>query len=229
MKKKSLKQKNFLIATTCLLSMFFLLIFPAQTLAFNSNQLLKLINQQRQKNNLLPFKENEALHKVASQRAQDMMQNNYFSHQSPDGETFIDSLREMKYYYKEAGENLAINFQNPDQVFQAWMNSPGHKNNIFNKLYTDTGIGLATKKENNGQKIIIVQLFSSPGNQTFFNDKILVSASPIQGNLQVLGAYTDNSFNWIKKVDYFIIILTAFILLFFVKKNITNKEQTNHV
>ena len=43
--------------------------------------------------------------------------------------------------YKTSGENIAGNSTNEGAV-NAWMNSEGHKENILNKNYNYTGIGV---------------------------------------------------------------------------------------
>jgi len=36
-----------------------------------------------------------------------------------------------------------------EQVMSAWMNSPGHRNNILSPAYTDLGVGVAKDKNGN--------------------------------------------------------------------------------
>ena len=87
----------------------------------------------------------------------------------------------MGYYYQYAGENLAMNFYNATEAFNAWMNSPLHRENILNKNYTETGIAvLTTTMPTTGeQRTIIVQEF---GNQ--FQNKNIVANKPISSNIK---------------------------------------------
>lgn len=50
--------------------------------------------------------------------------------------------------FSSAGENIAMGQRTPQEVVQAWMNSPGHRSNILNKNFTEIGVGLA--KDANG-------------------------------------------------------------------------------
>ena len=43
--------------------------------------------------------------------------------------------------YTSAGENIAKGQTTPQQVVQAWMESPGHRANIINASYTQIGVG----------------------------------------------------------------------------------------
>ncbi|BDG35019.1 CAP domain-containing protein [Saccharococcus caldoxylosilyticus] len=45
--------------------------------------------------------------------------------------------------YCTAGENIAAGQRTPQEVVNAWMNSPGHRANILNKNFTHIGVGYA--------------------------------------------------------------------------------------
>ena len=114
-----------------------------------------LINKQRAQNGLSPLKENSELQRVARIKAQDMVNNNYFSHTSPTYGSPFDMMKSFKISYNTAGENIAGNSSNSSAV-TAWMNSPGHRANILNSSFNQTGIGVVT-----GSKYgkIYVQMF----------------------------------------------------------------------
>jgi len=52
-------------------------------------------------------------------------------------------MRNFGIAYKSAGENIAAGQSTPQQVVQAWMNSPGHRANILSRSYTRIGVGYA--------------------------------------------------------------------------------------
>ena len=114
-----------------------------------------LINKQRAQNGLSPLKENSELQRVARIKAQDMVNNNYFSHTSPTYGSPFDMMKSFKISYNTAGENIAGNSSNSSAV-TAWMNSPGHRANILNGSFNQTGIGVVS-----GSKYgkIYVQMF----------------------------------------------------------------------
>ncbi len=118
-------------------------------------EVFNLINEQRTKNGLRPLKIDYEVQKVARIKAQDMVDNNYFSHNSPIYGSPFNMLNNFKVSYNTAGENIAGNSSNSATV-TAWMNSPGHKANILNSSFNYTGIGVV-----NGSKYgkIYVQMF----------------------------------------------------------------------
>jgi uncharacterized protein YkwD len=75
----------------------------------------------------------------------------YFEHQSPDGSTPLSRMRAAGYISSsrvgyEVGENIAWGTQNlasPREIVAAWMASPGHRANILDPHFRDTGIGVS--------------------------------------------------------------------------------------
>lgn len=112
-----------------------------QTLNSNEQEVFHLINSQRQKNGLSALKIDYEVQRVARIKAQDMVDNNYFSHTSPTYGSPFDMLKSFKISYRTAGENIAGNASNSGAV-TAWMNSEGHRANILNSGYNYTGIGV---------------------------------------------------------------------------------------
>lgn len=81
-----------------------------------------LINQERNKNGLSSLKIDSEVQRVARIKAQDLVNNNYFAHESPTYGTPFNMLKNFGITYKSAGENLAGNSSNSGAV-NAWMNS----------------------------------------------------------------------------------------------------------
>lgn len=104
-------------------------------------EVFNLINAQRIKNGLSALKIDLEVQNVARIKAQDMVNNNYFSHNSPTYGSPFDMLKSFKVSYKTAGENIAGNSSNSAAV-TAWMNSTGHRANILNGNFNYTGIGV---------------------------------------------------------------------------------------
>lgn len=113
--------------------------------SMNSDELevFNLINKQRTNNGLQALKVDEEVQRVARIKAEDMVANNYFSHNSPTYGSPFDMLKSFKISYKTAGENIAANSSNSGAV-NAWMNSSGHKANILNSSFNYTGIGVVS-------------------------------------------------------------------------------------
>ena len=127
------------------------------TTAMNSDEkeVFDLINKQRTNNGLTALKMDSEVLNVARIKAKDMVDNNYFSHNSPTYGSPFDMLKSFKISYKTAGENIAGNSSNSAAV-TAWMNSSGHKANILNSAFNYTGIGVV--KSNKYGKVY-VQIF----------------------------------------------------------------------
>ncbi len=107
------------------------------------DQVLKLTNNAREKNGLKPLKMSADVTEVAQTKAEDMSENNYFSHTSPTYGSPFDMLKEFGVDYRTAAENIAAGQQTPDQVVDGWLNSQGHRKNIMNKNVTHIGVGFA--------------------------------------------------------------------------------------
>lgn len=114
---------------------------PQAGLSQDEQKLLNLINQERAKAGLAALKADAALMDVARLKAKDMVQNNYFSHQSPTYGSPFDMMRQFGISFKTAGENIAGN-STEEGATKAWMNSEGHRKNILNGNFNYTGIGI---------------------------------------------------------------------------------------
>lgn len=125
------------------------------TMTADEKEVFDLINKQRTQNGLSALKLDTETLRVARIKAQDMVDNNYFSHNSPTYGTPFQMLNSFKISYKTAGENIAGNSSNSAAV-TAWMNSSGHKANILNSSFNYTGIGVV-KSSKYGK--VYVQMF----------------------------------------------------------------------
>ncbi len=127
----------------------------AAELTADEKEVFQLINEQRKANGLEALVIDAEVQRVARIKAQDMVDNNYFSHTSPTYGSPFEMLKSFKVSYQTAGENIAGNSSNSAAV-KAWMNSAGHKANILNGNFNYTGIGVVS-----GSKYgkIYVQLF----------------------------------------------------------------------
>lgn len=116
---------------------------------------------------------NPVLEKAAQLKANDMADKGYFAHKSPDGKTPWYWFEQAGYDFSYAGENLAVNFNDSVDVNTAWMNSPGHRDNIMNNNFTEIGIATAQGFYQGRPTIFVVQLFGRPA------VKEVVTAKPV--------------------------------------------------
>jgi uncharacterized protein YkwD len=83
------------------------------------------------------------LRQAARCHSLDMGQHNYFSHDSQDGRSPWDRIRNAGYTGFGNAENIAAGQANAAAVMDSWMNSPGHCNNIMTAGSNEIGIGYA--------------------------------------------------------------------------------------
>ncbi|MCR8844904.1 CAP domain-containing protein [Paenibacillus sp. SC116] len=107
----------------------------------NVQQVVELVNKERAKAGLPALKYDEKLSQVAHLKAKDMIDNNYFDHNSPTYGSPFDMMRSQGVSYNTAGENIAKGQRSAEEVMKDWMNSPGHRQNILKDGYTKIGVG----------------------------------------------------------------------------------------
>ncbi|TMK40663.1 MAG: CAP domain-containing protein [Actinobacteria bacterium] len=108
-----------------------------------------LVNQRRADAGLPALRPNGVLQGVAQAHSQEMVALDYFAHNSPTGQT--PAARVLASGYIPAGsawslgENIAFGTSElgtPREIVKAWMASPGHRENILDSSYRDTGMGV---------------------------------------------------------------------------------------
>ncbi len=124
--------------------------------------LLEKTNQEREKVGMKPLVLNEALNQAALAKAQDMFNDQYWAHTAPDGKQAWDFIKEAGYVYKYAGENLARDFKNDEEVVAAWMDSVSHRENILNAEFTQMGLAVVTENLKGFETTLVVQMFAVP-------------------------------------------------------------------
>lgn len=125
--------------------------------------IIKWTNLQREKYNLPPLKESLKLNLSSAIKVEDMFQNQYFAHLSPEGEGVADLAKIVDYKFILIGENLALgNFKNDEGLVQSWMESPGHRENILNQRYQEIGVAVKKDKFEGKEVWLAVQHFGLP-------------------------------------------------------------------
>jgi uncharacterized protein YkwD len=118
------------------------------TLKTIEKRMLDLHNKTRASKGLARLCVHPALQKAARAHSLDMINRDYFSHNTKgSGKTFSTRIKEAGYRYRTAGENIAGGsgtLGSADSIFKGWMNSTGHRGNILNKNFKEIGIGAAT-------------------------------------------------------------------------------------
>lgn len=99
------------------------------------DEIIRLVNIERESKGLEPLEKSDALMESAQIRAEEI--EDKFSHTRPDGSSCFTSIsgKGIK------GENIAMGYMTPEQVFDAWINSDGHRDNILSTKFTEIGVG----------------------------------------------------------------------------------------
>lgn len=124
--------------------------------------LATLTNKDRADNGIPALVEDAHLSEAAQMKADDMAARGYFSHVDPDGHQPWYWFERAGYDYTYAGENLAVNFTDSEDVEDAWMKSPAHHANIVKAQYTRIGIGVAQGTYQGKETTFVVQFFATP-------------------------------------------------------------------
>ncbi len=102
-------------------------------------EIVRLTNEARKNAGLNTLSYKSSLDAGAIQRATEII--THFSHTRPDGSRFF-TVFGPDFRYRSVGENLARGFRNPQSVFDAWMNSDGHRANILSTKYEEISVAI---------------------------------------------------------------------------------------
>ena len=113
-------------------------------------RMFELHNEARQAHGLGPLCLADDLARVARFRAQDMMSRDYYSHDTPEGQSVGDYVEPLRASGVDRGYMIGENIDAggdgtdsdvPTTSFDELMDSPGHRANILNDAYAEVGIG----------------------------------------------------------------------------------------
>jgi uncharacterized protein YkwD len=114
---------------------------------------LCLVNQVRAQHGVLPLALSNDLDVAAEEHGRELVEQDYFAHVAPDGETPVQRIRNTGYIPNPSvgyviGENLAwgtYDLATPGSIVAAWVASPGHLANILEAQYRETGIAVVAQ------------------------------------------------------------------------------------
>lgn len=123
-----------------------------------------LTNQYRHAAGIPPLEQVLAIDAIARSHSQDMLQRNYFSHDTPEGLdptnrgnlAGYDCIKDYGSYYTEGlAENISWYSGTwysaefiAGEIVDGWMDSPGHRQNIMDPNYDRLGVGVAIDSGN---------------------------------------------------------------------------------
>lgn len=220
-----------------LLVMFFVYPSPAEFSTITANRIVELTNKARAEYNLPALKMSDVLNQAAQKKAQDMILNDYFAHNSPQGINPWHWFKEVGYNYTYAGENLAMNFVDAENALQAWLDSPSHRENLLGRNYDDIGVAVVLGKINGQETTLVVQLFGTSfarvaGLETFGPSARLIETSPTatkepviisdEAGVKVVTLSTNEKTSWLYKlVTYSSRFFYALLIFIFINLLLT--------
>lgn len=133
---------------------------------FIRNEVFNLTNELRQNQGLNSLTYNADLELAGDIRAEETIIS--FSHTRPNGSdpftVLTDDQNPPNYQYSYIGENLGMaTYHSTDEymaqlIFDGWMNSEGHYENMVKAEYTEMGVGVAY----DGEFLYLTQFFGRP-------------------------------------------------------------------
>ena len=121
-----------------------------------ASQMLKLINAERAQQGLAALALDSRLSNGAYLKSKDMGINQYFSHTSPTYGSPFQMMKSLGITYRAAAENIARN-RTVTGAHTAFMNSPGHRDNILDDSYRKVGLGFYQQ----GKDLYVTQWFTN--------------------------------------------------------------------
>lgn len=112
---------------------------------------LCLLNRIRENRGIRPLEFNESLRRSASAHSVSMVRSRTLSHYGPAGSTVTTRVLRAGYLTSVSRFRVAENigagggqeFGSPRAIVNAWMRSPGHRQNILDRGLRDFGVGVA--------------------------------------------------------------------------------------
>lgn len=145
------------------------------------------INEQRKQNGLNPIDFDTDLQQVARYHSENMAEDGFFAHTSPNGETIEDRYQQFGYEcrvptegnrYLTGAENIAYTYAYADvemngglesndgnetkiaqMIVTQWMNSEGHRENILTQNWRQEGIGVYITDVDSKTRVYATQNF----------------------------------------------------------------------
>ncbi len=112
---------------------------------------LCLVNRERLSHGEAALKPNAHLELAAQGHSADMAAGDYFEHDGRHGDTPLSRMRASGYIFSSkigyaVGENIAwatLGLSTPKAIVAGWMASPGHRANILDATFRESGLGIS--------------------------------------------------------------------------------------
>jgi uncharacterized protein YkwD len=135
------------------------------TVGAAEQQMIGLLNGDRQKAGLVAVRVDSRLMAIARARATDMATRHYFAHHGPDGRNVFDILNERGIVWYGAGEIISWDdwplADSARVANEGWLGSSGHRDILMSTSYNYVGVGLATDASN-GHNLWVAVFMKGP-------------------------------------------------------------------
>ncbi|WP_080874858.1 CAP domain-containing protein [Oceanobacillus timonensis] len=105
-------------------------------------QIFDISNIMRDQHDLPQLEWDDQVSLVAYDHSKDMYENDYFSHDSLDGDGLKERLEERQVAYVAAGENIAAQYPDAPAAMEGWLNSESHREALLSDEYSYLGVGV---------------------------------------------------------------------------------------
>ena len=123
------------------------------------SEVFELVNRERSKARLGVLAWDDRLARLARDYSRQMAREGFFDHYDKEGRTVVDRADRIQ-GWSEIGENLFV-CEDHDYfartAIRGWLGSRTHRTNMLDRLWTATGIGIATARNGN---IFVTQVFT---------------------------------------------------------------------
>lgn len=129
--------------------------------SYTGADLVQQTNVVRTTAGLSTLRTSPILETAAREKANDMLNRQYFSHYGPQQQTPWTFFKAAGYSFTSAGENLAMDYVDGADIVPAWMASASHRSNLLSTAYQDIGIAVVDGTMHGSPTTIVVQFFGS--------------------------------------------------------------------
>ena len=126
-----------------------------------TNDIVVLVNAARKEVGASKLSINSKLMESAMLKAQDMKEKDYFDHVTPEGLDMSYFVNASGYNFSTIAENLAEGYFSAQSVHDAWMNSPGHKENVISADFEEIGVAVVEIEREDRVSFLSVQHFGT--------------------------------------------------------------------
>ena len=109
--------------------------------------LVALINEARKQSGISPLCIDWEIARLARYKSEEMKNLGLFGHESMVYGEPDQILTRFNVPFTTIGTNIAMGYETPEEVFEAWLASPGHKEVITNAHLNAAGVGISTNDD----------------------------------------------------------------------------------